>query len=189
MSRDQREQYFVEQERGSLYEEEVRNYLFAIFHLSRFFEQSYARQAPQMLESDEVDKFFMQELCALAENSSFWQGMARSPTLPEYLRRYLCLWVDYDYGGNPLLADHIRRFMNDHRKFSFPDAGQEITSEEYLDIFGASLKELQEMSKRDLTRLYRQQAMVLHPDTGGDHEIFVRLTEAYNRLLGGKKRR
>lgn len=189
MSRDQREQYFVEQERDSLYEEEVRNYLFAVFHLSSFFDQSYARQAPQMLESDEVDVFFVQELCALAKDTSFWQGMAETPLLPEYLQRYLCLWVDYDYGGNPLLADHIRRFMNDHRTFRFPESAQEIPKEEYLEIFGASLEELKKMSKRQLTRLYRQQAMRLHPDTGGDHEIFVRLTTAYEGLLAGKKRR
>jgi hypothetical protein len=188
MSRDQREQYFVEQERASLPEDEVHNYLFAIFHLARFFGQSYARQAPQMLESDEVDGFFIQELCALADSTSFWQGMPQETNLPEYLQRYLCLWVDYDYGGNPLLADHIRRFMNDHRKFSFPETAQEITSKEYQEIFGTSLKELKEMSKRGITRLYRQQAMRLHPDTGGDHEIFVRLTEAYKRLLNGKKR-
>ncbi|MBU0681968.1 MAG: J domain-containing protein [Proteobacteria bacterium] len=189
MSRDQREQYIVEQERASLAEDEIRNYLFAVFHLSRFFEQSYARQAPQMLESDEVDSFFIQELCALADNTSFWQGMVRDANLPEYLQRYLCLWVDYDYGGNPLLAEHIRRFMNDHRTFSFPETAQKISSEEYQEIFGTSLKELKEMSNRQLTRLYRLQAMRLHPDTGGDHEIFVRLTEAYKILLAGKKHR
>ncbi len=189
MSRDQREQYFVEQEREALAEDEVRDYLFAVFHLSRFFDQSYARQAPQMLEEEQVDEFFIQELCALADNSKFWQGMPQSATLPEYLQRYLCLWVDYTYGGNPLLADYIRRFMNDHRAFSFPESAEKITGEEYQEIFSASLEELKKMSKRQLSRLYRQQAMRLHPDTGGDHEIFVRLTEAYKRLLAGKKRR
>jgi hypothetical protein len=187
MSRDQREQYFVEQERGSLAEEEVRNYLFAVFHLARFFQQSYARQAPQMLESDEVDGFFIQELCGLAASTSFWHGMATADGLPQYLQRYLCLWVDYDYGGNPLLAEHIRRFMNDHRTFRFPESAQAMSSQEYQELFKADLPALTKMSKRQLTRLYRQQAMRLHPDTGGDHEIFVRLTEAYNRLLRGKK--
>ncbi len=189
MSRDQREQYFVEQERGSLHEEEVRNYLFAIFHLSRFFDQSYVHQAPQMLEEEEVDKFFVQELCALAENTSFWKGVVPGPYLPEYLKRYVCLWVDYQYGGNPLLDDYLRRFMNDHRKFSFPESAEKISKEEYQEIFDASMEELKKMSTRELTRLYRQKAMHLHPDTGGDHDVFVRLTEAYQRLLAGKKRR
>lgn len=189
MSRDQREQYFVEQEREALYEEEVRNYLFAIFHLSRFFDQSFVLHAPQMLEEEEVDNFFVQELCTLADNKSFWQGMVLGPNLPEYLKRYLCLWVDYQYGGNPLLDDYLRRFMADHRTFSFPESAEKISDEEYQEIFDAGLEELKKMSKRELTRLYRQQAMLLHPDTGGDHDVFVRLTEAYNRLLAGKKRR
>ncbi len=189
MSRDQREQYFVEQERGSLHEEEVRNYLFAIFHLSRFFDQSYVSQAPQMLEEEKVDTYFIQELCALDDKKSFWQGMQRGPGLPEYLKRYACLWIDYQYGGNPLLDDYLRRFMNDHRKFSFPESAEKITKEEYQEIFGASYDELKKMNKRELTRLYRQKAMRLHPDTGGDHDVFVRLTEAYQRLLADKKRR
>ncbi len=188
MGRDQREQYFVEQERETLAEDEVRDYLFTIFHLARFFDQSYVRQAPQMLEEDEVDAFFIQELCALNDNLSFWQGMRKGSNLPEYLQRYLCLWVDYGYGGNPLLDDHLRGFMNDHRKFSFPESTEKISSAEYQDIFHTSLDALKQMSKSQLTRLYRRQAMRLHPDTGGDHEIFVRLTEAYNRLLAGKKR-
>lgn len=188
MSRDQREQYFVAQERDTLAEDEVRDYLFAVFHLARFFDQSYARQAPQMLEEDKVDEFFIQELCMLAENSSFWQGMLKGVILPEYLQRYLCLWVDYTYGGNPLLNDHLHRFMNDHRKIRFPESAQEITVEEYQEIFNTSLEELKKMSSRQLTRFYRRHALRLHPDTGGDHEIFVRLTEVYKRLLAGKKR-
>jgi curved DNA-binding protein CbpA len=39
------------------------------------------------------------------------------------------------------------------------------------------------MSKKELTRLYRKKAKDLHPDTGGDHQTFVELSEAYEKLL------
>jgi hypothetical protein len=39
------------------------------------------------------------------------------------------------------------------------------------------------MRKRDLTRIYRQRAHELHPDKGGDTELFIRLTAAFEALL------
>ncbi len=44
------------------------------------------------------------------------------------------------------------------------------------------------MSGRELTRLYRQRAKNLHPDTGGEHEVFIRLTAAYEQLLSNDRR-
>jgi len=43
------------------------------------------------------------------------------------------------------------------------------------------------MSRKDFARLYRLKAMELHPDKGGDHDEFVKLTEAYHALLKTKK--
>ena len=42
------------------------------------------------------------------------------------------------------------------------------------------------MSRRNLARLYRRKAQELHPDKGGDHDQFVRLTRAYNELMKSK---
>jgi DnaJ-class molecular chaperone len=39
------------------------------------------------------------------------------------------------------------------------------------------------MNKNDLAKLYRQKAHEHHPDKGGDHDEFVRLTEAYEQLV------
>ena len=38
------------------------------------------------------------------------------------------------------------------------------------------------MSKAALTRLFRRRAKKLHPDAGGDHETFVRLTAVYEEF-------
>jgi curved DNA-binding protein CbpA len=43
------------------------------------------------------------------------------------------------------------------------------------------------MSRRDLVRLYRRKAQELHPDKGGDHDKFVRLTAAYHEVIKTKK--
>ena len=43
------------------------------------------------------------------------------------------------------------------------------------------------MSREQLTRLYRKKAMDLHPDRGGDHDLFIELTEVYESLQRMKK--
>jgi hypothetical protein len=40
---------------------------------------------------------------------------------------------------------------------------------------------------KELARQYRQKAQQLHPDKGGDHDKFVKLTEVYHELLRTKK--
>jgi len=53
-------------------------------------------------------------------------------------------------------------------------------------VFEKSREALKKMNRRDLGRLYRRKAQQLHPDKGGDHERFVKLNEAYHRLLRTK---
>jgi hypothetical protein len=57
---------------------------------------------------------------------------------------------------------------------------------EIVEIFGVEEKELHAMNKSDLTKLYRQKAHELHPDKGGEHDEFVRLSEVYDQLLRQK---
>ncbi|MCG6892364.1 MAG: DnaJ domain-containing protein [Desulfobacteraceae bacterium] len=42
------------------------------------------------------------------------------------------------------------------------------------------------MSRQELTKRYRQRARKYHPDKGGSHEAFVRLTRSYRILLQRK---
>ena len=53
--------------------------------------------------------------------------------------------------------------------------------------FGETQEVLKKMSRKEFARLYRLKAMELHPDKGGDHDEFVKLTEAYHALLKTKK--
>ena len=181
-SRDEREQYFIEQER-CLEPSEYKLYIYVIFNVQRHFNEIVARAMPQGLNQGKVDEHFLEDLCQLDRDDLFWAGMEPENKLHDYLIRYLILFFDFDYGESSFLDDYIRRFMNSHRKFSFPESKSTISLEEAGSIFDVPAEDLKKMSKKQLTRLYRKKAKQLHPDIGGDHHTFVELGEAYKKLL------
>jgi hypothetical protein len=181
-SRDEREQYFTEQER-CLEPSEFKLYIYVIFDLQRHFSELIARSMPQGLNQEFVDEHFLDDLCRLDRDVFFWAGMEPENKLHDYLIRYLILFFDFGYGASTFLDDYIRQFMNSHRKFSFPESKSTISMEEASNIFDLPAEDLKRMSKKQLTRLYRSKAKDLHPDTGGDHQTFVELSEAYEKLL------
>ena len=67
-----------------------------------------------------------------------------------------------------------------------PPPRTKVSITEVVEIFGVSETDLKDMSKSELTRLYRQKAHELHPDKGGEHDAFVRLCEAYKQILARK---
>ena len=181
-SRDEREQYFIEQER-CLESSEFKLYIYVIFDLQRHFTEIIARAMPQGLNQELVDEHFLDDLCRLDRDPFLWAGMEPENKLHDYLIRYLILFFDFNYGASTFLEDYIRQFMNSHRKFSFPESKSTISMEEASNIFDVPAEDLKGMSKKQLTRLYRKKAKDLHPDTGGDHQTFVELCEAYEKLL------
>jgi hypothetical protein len=82
-------------------------------------------------------------------------------------------------------ADYLHDFINRHRAYR-PPPSVAISMEEISGIFNKSREALKKMNRRDLWRLYRRRAQELHPDKGGDHERFVKLNEAYHKLLRTK---
>jgi DnaJ-class molecular chaperone len=54
-------------------------------------------------------------------------------------------------------------------------------------LFATSQRELRQMSRSDLARLYRTRAKSFHPDQGGSKAEFIQLTEAYHKLLRTKR--
>lgn len=181
-SRDEIEQMILEMEQA-LPPREYRNYLFAIFDLQRFFKESYARAIPQALNRDRLDVLFVEELCRLAADPDFWRGFPRSHCLPPYLVRYLIMYFD-TAPEEPAAWTRFARSSRS-RRFHRPgpaDTGA-ISRQQALAVFGLDGEQLARLNKKDLTRLYRQKALALHPDKGGDTEQFIRLTAAYEELL------
>jgi hypothetical protein len=184
-SRDELEQFFLEQEQG-LSSNEYKSYVFTIFNVQRHFNGPFARVMPYALNEHQLDAYFLQDLCVLDQDHLFWQGLERGQGLPLYLVRYVIMFFDYSFpqAGQGARAPHSS-FGRQHQQ-TRPPKQPPMAQQEAARIFGVDQTELNAMSKTELTRLYRKKAHDLHPDKGGEHEEFITLTTAYNELLKRK---
>ncbi|MBC8200387.1 MAG: J domain-containing protein [Desulfobacteraceae bacterium] len=184
-SRDELEQYFMDMERA-LDRSEFKAYIYVIFDLQKYFTELIAKSMPQGLNQNKVDQYFLEEICRLNSDSSFWSGMDTEGNLHEYLIRYVIMFFDSEYGRSSFLDDYIRDYMDSKRRYVPPRRSASVILDEASTIFGVKKDVLRKMSRQALTRLYRRMAQKLHPDKGGEKEKFVKLSEAYNELLKSK---
>ena len=184
-SRDEIEQTFIEME-TILHGTESKSYVYSIFDLQKFFTESFAKSVPHFLNPVKVDDYFLKEICRLNDDPLFWAGMDQSDQLHEYLVRYAVMFFDFDYEPRSFMEEYIRRFINSRRDYRPPSQMRSVTLGDASAIFKASKDSLEKMGRSDLARLYRRRAQKLHPDKGGDHDTFVKLTEAYHSLLAKK---
>jgi len=185
-SRDEREYYFMEGEKA-LEPGMYLQYVFAIFNLQKHFNQSFATWLPEALALDEMGEYLEKDICSLQADSSFWQGESGGGFLHHHLARYLVMFFDFRAVPRSFFDDFARSFMADHRSFTWPEKKVKATPEKLSAIFSISYESLKAMNRSELNKLYRQRAMELHPDKGGDHEKFITLTDLYNNLLQTKK--
>lgn len=184
-SRDEREHYFMEEERalepGSYFQ-----YVFAIFNLQQKFNQSFAPWLPEALAMDEIADQLTEVICSLQKDRTFWQAQEGGDSLHRYLTRYLWMFFDFSPHRPSFQSDFARAFMDNHRRFKWPENKVVVPPEKIEEIFGLSHSHLTSLNKEELTRVYRKKAMQLHPDKGGDAQQFIILTEIYTTLLGKK---
>jgi hypothetical protein len=185
-SRDEIEQKFIEME-SVLKPAEYKAYTYVIFNLQQFFSQWFAKETPQLLDQQKVDEYFLDEICTLNKDKMFWGGMDVGDSLHEYLARYVFMYFDYEYAPKSFIEEYILNFVNSRRDYRPPYSASSITLNDASSIFGETKEALIKMSRRNLARLYRRHAQRLHPDKGGDHEKFVKLTQTYHALLKTKK--
>ena len=184
-SRDEREFYFSTEEKA-LQTGQYRQYVYAIFNLQKYFHQSFAPWLPESLAFDEMAEHFEHELCQLNKNSRFWQKEQISPSLHYHLTRYLFMFFDYKPTHRSFFDDFVKSFMAGHRTFRWPERQATRSAEKISTVFATPYEQLKKMSRPQLNRLYRKKAMQLHPDRGGDHDLFIELTAIYNELLQKK---
>lgn len=184
-SRDELEQYFLGEE-SRLKEHELKSYLYASLNLQKHFTESFARSVPQALPPEKIDEFFLKEICLLNDNRNFWQDRSDYDRLPEYLIRYIILFFDSRFPRRNSRFQQAQDFINKHRHFTWSKGNSHVSKDEFATIFEESVETLGKADKQEITRLYRQKAKSIHPDTGGDQEAFIRLTEAYEALLRQK---
>jgi len=184
-SRDEIEQALMDME-TVLVPREYKAYTYAIFNLQKFFYESYAKNTPQMLSTDKVDKHFIEQICRLNTDRFFWAGMKTGDSLHDYLVRYVLMYFDNDFAPRSFIEDYIRQFINSRRDYRPPYKSGASTLKKASTIFGETKEVLKKMNRKNLARLYRRKAQKLHPDKGGDHDKFVNLTQAYHELLKTK---
>ncbi len=184
--RDEREYYFMDMEKV-LHYNELKTYVFAIFDLQRHFGESISATMPEALNQNDIADYFIEDICRLNRDPLFWSQQISGKSLHDHLIRYIIMFFDHGYGRRSLFDDFLREFMGRHRAFQWPQKKPNVSSGDAARIFDTDWQKLSQMSKKELTRLYRQRAKELHPDGGGEHEQFVALNSAYASLLVRKK--
>jgi hypothetical protein len=188
-SRDEIEQHFLSAEH-ILKPDELKIYTYVIFDLQKHFTSPLARKFPSAMNSMEMDTHFIEAVCRLNEDSNFWRGLPPGKGLNEYIVRFVVMYFDNPFPGENFMAAYVRDFMRSRRGFRFPDrVGHAMSIKEAGGALGLSPEQVKKMTRRDLTRHYRKMAIKLHPDQGGDHAKFIKITEAYQVALKkiGKK--
>ena len=186
-SRDEIEQLFLDME-SQLNPREYKAYTYVIFNINRFFNESFAKKRPQYLKQSDIDDHFIEEICSLNRDLTFWAGMQTTSRLHGYLVRYVLMYFDYDFATRSWVEDYIRNFIHSRRDYHSPFEAGSVTLDEAGQIFGETKDALKKMSRQNLIRIFRRRAQELHPDKGGDSKKFVELTRAYDMLLKTKKK-
>ena len=183
-SRDEIEYDFIAAEK-ILKPHELALYTYQIFDLQRFFHQHAAQHHPEALDQQQLDRFFMQSLCQLNTDGSFWTGHENESGLHQHLVRYAVMYFDSSFQVQDPFQSFLRDFMNRHRVHRPPESVQ-VSLAESAGLFGVTVDALKKMDCRNLARQYRKVALRHHPDKGGDPENFVKLTAAYQKLMKRK---
>jgi len=184
-SRDELEQHFIMAER-IIRPRELFRYLATIFDLQAFLTEWYRNQNENKLLQSEMDLFFQDRVCDLYSDRTFWSGMPSKQGIAEYLRRYMILYFDHAGNWTHATPNYLHDFINRHRIYQ-PPKKVRLNIREASRLFETPWEILKQMNEKTFTRLYRKQALKLHPDQGGSQETFVKLAQHYERLLKKKR--
>jgi DnaJ-class molecular chaperone len=100
------------------------------------------------------------------------------------------MFFDHPFAPSTFLQDMLNEYISrrQHRTSRRTRRKKAAASDEEAGrIFGVDKEEIRSMSRAELISRYRKLAQKLHPDKGGNHEEFIRLTEVYKVLLRRKR--
>ena len=190
--RDERETIIDEMEQH-LKPREIKSYVYTAFNLQKYFEDSIVKNHPYALDQERVDEAFLDAICSLNRDRNFFDGVPNhDPTsLHPYLQKYLVMYFDSSFEPFFNWEEFIRGIFGAKEQSAYRRWVQRssVTISEACSRLEINVERWRELSVKDITRIYRRKAKILHPDAGGDHEDFIKLTEAYRTLIAEKLRR
>ncbi len=185
-SRDEIEQ-MIEGMEASLRPDERRMYVYFIFNLQRFFSSPLAAGYPQAMDPDTMDEGFLEEVCRLQADPLLFPDEEGGSGLDPVLVRYVIMYFDNEFRAIHPEWDYIQDFMHRHRSHRKATGRRpRLPIEEACKSLDIRQDSFPQLSLKHLTQHYRKKALECHPDQGGTHEQFIRLTRAYKDLLARK---
>jgi hypothetical protein len=182
-SRDEIEQMIEPMERD-LRPGDHKAYIYSVFYLQRYFRSPLAGRFPQAMDPDRMDEALLEEVCHYQQDPDLFGRDTAPDILHPSLIRYVILYFDSDFRTFRSENTIIEEFIHRHRVHRDPPPRHpQLSLEKACGILGISRESLEGFTPGTLGRHYRKQAMECHPDRGGSHERFIRLTKAYKTLL------
>ena len=109
-SRDELEQYFIKEEQ-ILKPHETAVYVSTIFQLKQFVSDPNSKQTAL----EQLDHFFMQNLCALDSDANFWAGTPITQDFHTYLTKYAIMYFDFSIVHENWAQRFVNDFIRSHR--------------------------------------------------------------------------
>ena len=182
-SRDEIEQ-LIEGMEASLRPHERRAYVYFIFNLQRFFSSPLAAGYPEAMDPDRMDEAFLEEVCRLQADPVLFPDEGGRNGLDPVLVRYVIMYFDSEFRAIHPEWDYVQDFVHRHRSHRKPlRRHPRMPVEEACRTLDIPPEAFGQLSLRQLAQHYRKKALEHHPDRGGTHEQFIRLTKAYKDLL------
>ncbi len=182
-SRDEIEQ-MIENMENHLRPGDHKTYIYTVFYLQRHFSSPLAGRYPQAMDPEHMDEALLEEICKIHQDQDLFAGSTSTEPLHPSLVRYVIMYFDSEFrsfgGDSAYIEDFIHRHRAHHEP---PPHHPRLSREEACRILDIPPKVYQGFSPRQLSRHYRKKAMECHPDQGGSHEQFIRVTKAYKALL------
>jgi len=145
----------------------------------------HLRDYPSAFERERLDRLVLLELCKINSDEDFFLGVKREDGfLHEYLRKYAWYYFDSEFRTETLFDGF--RFAG--RPGKPPQLRPALSLQDAYRVFEISSDRFSRMTTRELTSIFRRKAKKIHPDRGGKHEDFLRLSEAYGQLMEIKKK-
>jgi hypothetical protein len=139
------------------------------------------------MDPDTMDEAFLSEVCRLQDDGSLFADGHGREGLEPVLVRYVIMHFDNEFRAPRAEWDYVQDFMGRRRSHrNSMGRRPRLPLEEACKLLGISQEAFQHLSLRQLAQHYRRQALECHPDQGGSHEQFIKLTKAYKDLLARK---